>query len=147
MPSLPDPTPPENDSPAAVPPVLAPELYERHEGFRETTLAYFTEPEDNAALRHLGQLLYGMALESIRYWPTEPEGAFVQQGRAVVADLRHLQGTLYQMDRERVASSLTEREDSISVTCGRLTRRVKAIADSLEAELAKSWDEEDGEAE
>jgi hypothetical protein len=138
MPGLPDPTPPSGpNSPCAVPPVLPPELYEHHEGFRETTLAYFTAPEDNAALRHLGQLLYSMALESIRYWPVEPEGAFVQQARAVVADLRHLQGTLYQMDRERVASSLTEREDSISVTCGRLTRRVKAIADSLEAELAK----------
>jgi hypothetical protein len=31
------------------------------------------------------------------------------------------------------------------VTCGRLTRRVKAVANSLEAELAKSWEEEDGE--
>jgi len=142
MPSSSDGTPPSGPaSPAAVPPILDPELYERHEGLRETTLAYFTDPQDNAALRHIGQLLYSMALESIRYWPAEPQGAFVQQARAVVADLRHLQGTLAQMDQERVASALTEREDRISVACGRLVRRVKATADALEAALAKPYTE------
>jgi hypothetical protein len=137
-----DPTPPTGPaSPAAVPPVIDPELYERFEGFRETTLAYFTEPATNAALRTVGELLYSMALESIRYWPAEPEGAFVQQGRSVVADLRHLQGTLAQMDQERVASALTERDDRISVACGRLVRRVKSAADALEAALAKPYTE------
>jgi hypothetical protein len=146
MPSLPDGTTPNGpNSPAAVPPILDPEQYERFEGFRETTLAYFTVPEDNAALRQVGQLLYSMALETNRYWPPEPEGAFVQQGRAVVADLRHLQGTLSQMDQERTASALTVREDRISVACGRLIRRVKSAADALEAALGKPSEDEDGE--
>jgi hypothetical protein len=84
-----------------------------------------------------------MALETNRYWPPEPEGAFVQQGHAVVADLRHLQGTLFQMDRERVDSALTAREDRISVACGRLIRRVKAAADALEAALAMPSEDEE----
>lgn len=145
MPSLRDPIPDGSEpAVAAVPPVIDPATYERYEGLRETTLAYFTDPEDNAALRQVGQLLYSMALETNRFWPPEPEGAFVQQGRAVVADLRHLQGTLFQMDRERVDSALTAREDRISVTCGRLIRRVQAAADALEAALAKQYTEEEG---
>jgi hypothetical protein len=144
MSSLRDPIPDGAEPPvAAVPPVIDPAIYERYEGLRETTLAYFTVPEDNAALRQVGQLLYSMALETNRYWPPEPEGAFVQQGRAVVADLRHLQGTLFQMDQERVASALTVREDRISVACGRLIRRVKATADALEAALAVPSEDEE----
>jgi hypothetical protein len=123
---------------AAIPPKLDPEHYELYEGFRETTLAFFTQPEDNLALRGLGRLLFSMALECVRFWPVEPEGVFVQQARAVVADLRHLQGCLAQMDQERVGSALTAREDGLSVVCGRLVRRVKAVADSLEAELVRS---------
>jgi hypothetical protein len=143
MPSLPDGTPPVNVPPCAVPPILDPELYERHEGLRETTLAFFTTPEHNLALRQVGELLYSMALECTQFWPVEPEGVFVQQGRAVVADLRHLQGYLSQMDEERTASSLTVREDRISVVCGRQVQRVKAIADALEAALDKPYTEDE----
>jgi len=143
MPSVQDPTPPVHVPPAAVPPILDPDDYELHEGLRETTLAFFTQPEDNRALRQVGQLLYSMALECIRDWPVEPEGVFVHQARAVVADLRHLQGHLSRMDQERGDSSLTAREERISVTCGRLVRRVKAAADALEAALDKPYTEEE----
>jgi hypothetical protein len=142
MPSLPDGTPPSGpDSPAAVPPILDPAAYERHEGLRETTLAYFTDPEDNAALRHLGQLLYGMALETIRFWPKEPEGIFFHQCRAAVADLRHLQGYLAMLDQQRREASLTEEEDRVSAVCGKLFPRVQKIADALEEALNSRGEE------
>ena len=75
MPSLRDPIPDGTEPPVAtVPPVIDPATFERFEGLRETTLAFFTVPEDNAALRQVGQLLYSMALETNRFWPPEPEG-------------------------------------------------------------------------
>jgi hypothetical protein len=124
--------PPDDPSPCAVPPVLDPDAFERYEGFRETTLAYFTEPEDNRALRHLGEMLFDKALESIRHGPIEPEGMFFQQARAAVADLRHLQGFLAHLDRERVDSALTKAEDRISMVCGRLAGQIKRAADALD---------------
>ena len=59
----------------ATPPVVAvrsiidPEDYEDFEGFRETTLAVFTDPKVNATLRNLGDLLYTLGLEYSRHWP------------------------------------------------------------------------------
>jgi len=47
-------------------------------------------------------------------------------------DLRHLQGFLAHLDRERVDSALTEAEGRVSMACGPLSRQVKRIADSLE---------------
>jgi hypothetical protein len=132
MPSLLDPTPP---TPAAVPPVIDPTAYERHEGLRETTLAYFTDPEDNAALRHVGDMLYTMALEMVRFWPKEPEGIFFHQCRAAVADLRHLQGYIAMLDGQRREASLTEAEERVSAVCGKLFPRVQKIADKLEEAL------------
>ena len=76
MPSSSDPTPPVNVPPCAVPPILDPELYERHEGLSETTLAFFTTPEHNQALRAVGELLYSMALECTRFWPVRSPRGF-----------------------------------------------------------------------
>jgi hypothetical protein len=121
--------------PAAVPPILDPD------GFRETTLAYFTTPEDNAALRRLGDLLFTMALESVRYWPKEPEGIFFHQCRTAVADLRHLQGYLAMLDQERRDSALTREEERVSAVCGKLFPRVRKIADKLEGALNSQEEE------
>jgi hypothetical protein len=143
MPSLPDGTPSTGpDSPAAVPPILDPDAFERHEGLRETTLAYFTTPEDNAALRRLGALLFGMALECIQFWPKEPGGIFFHQARAAVADLRHLQGYLAMLDQERRDAALTREEERVSAVCGRLFPRVQKVADALEKALNASREEE-----
>jgi len=60
---------------------------------------------------------------------------FVQQARAAVADLRHLQGFLAHLDRERLEASLSAAEDRISVVCGRLSRQVKRVANSLEGAI------------
>jgi len=124
------------------PPALSPEQFERYEGLRETTLAVFTEPRLNAALRVVGDELYAMGLEHQRYWPRATEGTFCHLARAGLADLRHLQGFLAFMGREREASELTPREIRVSRLCGRLSLRVQEIAEVLEMELGREAGEE-----
>jgi len=138
MPSLPDPTPPELPPTAAVPPIIDPEHFERFEGFRETTLAYFLDKEANTALRIVGQLLYTIVLEYWHHWPEEPEGSFRHGARAVIADMRHVQGYLVYMGRENEASALAPHEAHLSKQCPALALRVQEIADALEKELG-TW--------
>jgi hypothetical protein len=146
MPDRPQSTPPTSDTspPAAVPPIIAPEHFERFEGFRETTLAYFLDKEANAALRIVGQLLYTIVLEYWHHWPQEPEGSFRHGARAVIADMRHVQGYLAYMGRENEASSLAPHEAHLSRKCPALALRIKAVADSLEKELG-TWRGEEEE--
>jgi hypothetical protein len=126
----------------AGPPALSPERFEQHEGLRETTLAVFTEPRINAALRVVGDELYTMGLEYQRHWPREPEGAFRHLARAGLADLRHLQGFFASLGREREATELTPPEIRVSRLCGRLSVRVQEIANVLEQELDRGAGEE-----
>ena len=123
---------------AAVPPVLDPKRFDHFEGFRETTLAIFTEPKHNQALRAVGDLLYTLGAESSQYWPREPEGSFRHQCRAAVADLRHLQGYLSMLGREVEASVLNNHDGHLSRICGRLAPQVQEIANTLERELG-AW--------
>jgi hypothetical protein len=128
---------------AAVPPIIDPEQYERFEGFRETTLAYFLHPAANVALRTVGHLLYSIVLEYWHFWPKEPEGSFRHSARAVIADMRHIQGYLAYMGRENEASALEPHEAKLSRRCPGIARRVKEIADSLEKELGTWLGEEE----
>ena len=137
MPSSQDPIPDGKPS-AAIPPIIDPEHFERFEGFRETTLAYFLDKEANVALRTVGQLLYTIVLEYWHHWPEEPEGSFRHGARAVIADMRHVQGYLVYMGREVEASTLEPFEAHLSRQCPALALRVKAVADSLEKELG-TW--------
>ncbi len=136
MPSLPDRIPPSGpDSPAAVPAVILPARFEDFEGFRETTLAPFTDPGANTVLRGLGILLYDMALEYTAHWPHEPCGAYFHQVRAVLADLRHLQGWLAHLAAEVSASVLDFEEEQIAAVCGSLAADLKAAGDTLQARI------------
>jgi GT2 family glycosyltransferase len=123
---------------AAIPPIIDPDAFERFEGFRETTLAYFLDKEANNALRIVGRLLYSIVLELWHHSPEEPEGGFRHSARAVIADMRHIQGYLTYMGRETEASGLPPFEAHLSRRCPALAVRIKEIADSLEQELG-SW--------
>jgi hypothetical protein len=128
---------PDDPSPgAAVPARIVAEEFERFEGFRETTLAVFTDPAINAALRVVGEALYTMALEYWQHWPREPEGSVRHQARAVLADTRHVQGALGQLGREHEASALRAQDERLSVVCVALAERVREVADDLEELLA-----------
>ena len=125
-------------TPAAGPPIVDPETFQDFEGFRETTLSLFTRPEDNAALRGVGRLLYTLANEFSAGWPPEPEGSLRHQCRAAVADLRHMQGFLGMLGRDLECSPAKNHEGYLARVCGRLSPKVQEIADVLDKELG-SW--------
>ena len=129
----------ETTATAAVPPIIDPDAFERFEGFRETTLALFTDATANATLRAMVKLIYSLSLEYSSHWPDEPEGYIRHHCRAAVADLRHLQGHLAMLNE---LPGHSEEEARISALCGRLSPRVKKIADALEKALIPSPEDE-----
>jgi hypothetical protein len=118
-------------------PTVNPDTFQDFEGFRETTLSLITKPEDNAALRATGRLIYAMATQ-LDDSPPEPEGAVRHQCRAAVADLRHLQGYLGMLGRELECSHSNHHEGYLARVCGRLAPQVQEIADVLDKELG-TW--------
>jgi hypothetical protein len=124
----------------AVPPIIDPDTFERFEGFRETTLALFTDAKANETLRRMADFLYTVCLEHSRYWPSEPEGSFRHQCRAAVADLRHLQGYLALLSE--LEDNPSESKNRIPALCGRLSARVKKIANALEKALLPQPEDE-----
>ena len=139
-PSVP-PIPPEGDPPAAaVPPVIDPAAWEDFPAFRETFLMYFTPPGYAAALRTVGEMLFSMILENYDPWPGWPESSTRTEMRAALADLRHLQGFLGSVGREREVSSLDPEDAYLSNIAARLARQIGHAADGIERELAGKGD-------
>lgn len=52
----------DQSTPAPIP-RIDPTEWEEHEGFRETLLRHFTDPEANTTLRRLGDLFLTLSLE------------------------------------------------------------------------------------
>ncbi|HEX3530570.1 MAG TPA: hypothetical protein VH988_26205 [Thermoanaerobaculia bacterium] len=121
----------------AVPPVVDPEDFHDFEGFRETTLSLFTDPEHNAALRATGRLLFTMASEGDNDWPAEPEGSPRHQLRAAVADLRFMQGFLGMLGRP-MECARAGHDGHLARVALRLSGQVGEIAAVLESELG-NW--------
>jgi hypothetical protein len=130
MPELTDSTPP-----AAVPPEIDPNAWEDYPAFRETFLMYFTPPGYAEALRTVGEMLHAMILESYDPWPGWPESSTRTEMRAALADLRHLQGFLASVGREKELSSLDAEDAYLSQIAGKLSRQIKHAADGIEREL------------
>jgi len=131
-PQLPRAIPPPG---AAVPAFILPDRFEDFEGFRESTLAVFTDKLTSTSLRALGQVLYDMGLESAHLWPTPPAGAYFHQCQAVLADLRHLEGWFAHLDKQRTEAELSKEEERVSVACGKFRLAVQAIGDQLQRKL------------
>jgi hypothetical protein len=129
MPDRPESTP----APAAIPPVIDPARFEDFPAFRETFLGIFTDPAHNAALRGVGGLLFEIALEYRGYWPDQSEGIIRTELRALVADLRAIQGHLASLGE--AASPNTPQEGHHMSVAVRLAVDVRGIADTLESEL------------
>jgi hypothetical protein len=119
--------------PVAIPPVIDPARFEDFPAFRETFLGIFTDPEHNAALRTVAMLLFEMALEFRVYWPDQPEGAIRSELRAVVADLRFVQGQLASLG-EHGGPNTPQEAHHLRVSAG-LAEDVAGIASALESEL------------
>jgi hypothetical protein len=126
MPDRPEPTP-------AIPPVIDPARFEDFPAFRETFLGIFTDPAHNSALRGVGGLLFEMALEYRGYWPDQSERIIRTELRALVADLRAIQGHLTSLGE--AASPNTPQEGHHMSVAVRRAVDVRKAADALESEL------------
>ena len=120
---------------AAGPPVIDPPAWENFAVFRETFLAYFTRPKHAAALRVVGEMLFEMTLASWGEWPDQPEGFLRGQLRAVVADLRHLEGFLVTLTE---APSPDPYEGALHRTAMNMSRKLAAVAEHIEGKLG-TW--------
>lgn len=131
MPELTDSTPPP-----AVPPAINPATWEDFPAFRETFLMYITPPGYAVAIRKAGEMLYSLLLDTPAEWPGWPESSTRTEMRAAVADLRHLQGFLASVGREREVSSLDPEDAYLSNVAAKLARQIGHAADGIERELA-----------
>ena len=132
--TLPD-VSPDASTVAAVPPVIDPAVWEDYPAFRETFLMYFTPPGYAAALRVVGEMLHTMLLESYNPWPGWPESSTRTEMRAALADLRHLQGFLASVGKEKELSSLDPEDAYLSNLAAKLSRQIGHAANGIEREL------------
>lgn len=89
-----------------------------------------------AALRATGEMLYSLLLETPAEWPGWEESATKTEMRAAARDLRHLQGFLASVGREREVSSLDAEDAYLSMIAGKLSRQLDRMAAAIERELA-----------
>jgi hypothetical protein len=133
------PPPPPGQRPAlppAVPPPADPDAWETLPAFRQTFLMYVTPPGYVAALQGVGEMLYSLMLDTPAEWPGWTESATKTEMRAAAADLRHLQGFLGAVGRERDVSSLDAEDAFLSSIAARLSRQIGHAAAGIERELA-----------
>jgi hypothetical protein len=114
---------------------LTPPGREESAGFRETFLYHFYQPDDRAALRHVGRMLHESSLELARYGPPTPESPTREELQAVAADLRHCQGFLAAVARSQQEASLPPADAALAELAARQAQAVAAVAAELEQAL------------
>lgn len=110
---------------------------EPSEAFRETFLAVFTDPRDNAAWRRMESLLYQAVLDFSRYFPETGEPCIFEELRAAARDLRHLEihlGETVASNREPGADPVVERR--LTSQADIWAAQVGALAAEIEAAVA-----------
>ena len=126
-------------SPSAVIPLVHPDDWEDFAVFRESFLMYFTAPGLNTALREGAEQFFALLLEhsGAKGWPEWEESSTRTELRAAVADLRHLQGFLASIGKERKVSSLSTGDKKLSKFAGDTARALNQIANRIERKLAQ----------
>jgi hypothetical protein len=127
----------EFSSAPTVPPASDPFAWERLPAFRQTFLMYVTPPGFAAALQGMGEMLYSLILDTPAEWPGWAESSTRTELRAAAADLRHLQGFLGSVGRERDVSSLGPEDAYLSMMAGKISRQIGKAAEWIERELAE----------
>ncbi len=117
-------------------PDVPPDDWERLPAFRETFLMYVTPPGYAAALQTMGEMLYSLILDAPAEWAGWPESATRTELRAAGADLRHLQGFLRSVEKEREVSSLDAEDAYLALMAGKLSHKLGRMAGWIEKELA-----------
>lgn len=130
--------------PGPSPSAVDPGRFEDFPTFRETFLSVFTEPTYNTALRVVGNLIFELALEYRGQWPDHPEGVIRSDLRALVADLRVIQGHLESLADPGNVSPNNAQEESHLAMAGRIATDVRHAADTLEQELGPPKEERAG---
>jgi hypothetical protein len=126
----------DESTPAPIP-RIDPEAFEESEGFRETLLFRYTEPQANETLRRLGGLLFDLSLNHAEDWPHHPQGETRAELSAALADLRHLEGFLAAVGREHEISSLSDVDNALSIFAGEQAGDLARIADEIERALGE----------
>src|SRR6478672_9891806 len=127
----------ESTPAAAHIPRIDPASWEEGEGFRETLLLHFSDPEANTTLRRLGDLFFNLSLMGAESWPHHPEGETRAELRAALADLRHLEGFLASVGREHEVSSLSSADEALSEFAERQTLALSRIAEEIESAIGR----------
>jgi hypothetical protein len=117
-------------------PDVPPDDWEQLPAFRETFLMYVTPPGYVAALQTMGEMLYSLILNNPAEWPGWTESSTRIEMRAAGADLRHLQGFLRSVEKEREVSSLDAEDAYLALMAGKLSRKLGRMAEWIERELA-----------
>ena len=113
-----------------------PQAWNESDSFRETMLQFFEDPADKAAVRHVGRVLYDLAVEASRDLGGESSVTRAEL-RAVAADLRHTGGYLFHVIRRAAKEcSLDESDERLARVAGKLARRVGALVTSIEERLS-----------
>lgn len=128
------------DRDIAVPPTIAPERWEDYEGFRETYLRDFTVPAHNATLRAFADVLSTLASEAACVLPKPPEGWYRSRVRAVLGDLRFLQGYIADLADDHTV--VPRDSEHLARLAHRKSVSVGKIADAFEAALAQPVEDE-----
>ena len=118
-----------SSSPDSIPPP-----WNESAAFRETTLRLFPDPEDRAALVHLGAMLHDMALETAAYG-REPESSTHSEMRSAAGDLRHLEGYLAMVRQSADESQLDPADEALARLAGEQAASVGMLAERIEREL------------
>lgn len=122
---------PSQSTPAPIPRIV-PSNWEEHEGFRETLLLHYADPEANEVLRGLGRLLFNQALERTDQGPARPESLTRSELRAALADLRFVEGFLGAVGQGHVVSSLSSDDTTLSRFAAGQALKLSRIADEIE---------------
>ena len=134
---MPELTSESSSPPATVPATIDPAAWEDFPVFRESFLMYISEPAFNVSLRTAGEHFFTMLLEHYDRWPAWQETSTRTELRAAVADMRHLQGFLASIGKERRLSSLDPGDAKLSKHASQVARLLKQVADTIERKLAK----------
>jgi hypothetical protein len=106
------------------------------DSFRETTLQHFDDPTDREAVRHMGRVLYDLAIETTRHLGGGESSMARAELRAIAADLRYTSGYCAMVRRSAEECSLDAAEEALARFAGKLANRVGALVASIEERLS-----------
>jgi hypothetical protein len=113
-----------------------PQDWNESDSFRETMLQFFEELADKAAVRHVGRVLYDLAVEASRDLGGESSVTRAEL-RAVAADLRYTGGYLFHViGRSAESCSLDAADEKLARFAGKLAGQVGALVEKIERRLS-----------